>query len=90
MYQAATTVINKTGLHARPAASFVAAAAKFKSNIRVKNLKTGKENNAKSMIMLMSLAITQGTKVELIAEGPDEQEAVQTLIAMIEGGFGEV
>ena len=89
MYQVTTTVANKSGLHARPAAAFVASAMKFKSDIRIKNNRTDKENNAKSMVMLLSLAITSGTEVTITANGADEQAAAEALKALIEGGFGE-
>lgn len=90
MYTRKTTVINKTGLHARPASDFVGAAAKFKSRINIKNL-TEDEGpmNAKSIICILSMGMGPGTEVELSAQGDDEKEAVDTLIALIDSGFGE-
>lgn len=84
-----TTIINKTGLHARPASDFVAAATKFKSKITIKRLNSDKEANVKSIVFLLSMGLTQGTQVEVCANGEDEVEAVDTLIALIESGFGE-
>lgn len=46
--------------------------------------------NAKSIISVLTLALVQGSEVELTAEGPDEQQAVDSLIELIDGGFGEV
>lgn len=89
MVKKQTTVINKTGLHARPAADFVAAAAKFKSNITIKRIDTDREANAKSIVFLLSLGLTQGTRVEIAASGEEEAEAVDTLVSLIESGFGE-
>ena len=89
MYSRKATVINPTGLHARPASDFVKAAAKFASNILIKKAGTGKEANAKSIILLLSLGLSQGAEVELSAEGSDEKQAVDTLSDLIEGGFGE-
>lgn len=89
MYARETTVINKTGIHARPASEFTRACSAFESEITIKNLKTDKGGNAKSIIMVMSLALGQGTPIEIRAEGPDEKEAVDTLIALVDGGFGE-
>lgn len=89
MYSKETTVINATGLHARPASEFVKAAARFKSQIRIRKVETGKEANAKSILFLLSMGLTQGTKVELIAEGADEKTAVDSLVELIEGGLGE-
>lgn len=83
-------VVNPTGLHARPASEFVKAAASFSSAVKVKNLNTGKEVNAKSIVMLLTLALSKGTPMQITASGPDEDEAADTLAALIEGGFGEV
>ncbi len=84
------TVINPTGLHARPASEFVKKAASFKSTVMVKNLSTGRSVNAKSIVMLLTLALTEGTEIEITTTGADEAEVADTLKAMIEGGFGEV
>ena len=86
-----TTVKNKTGLHARPASSFVETAAKFKSAIKIKNLdKDSAEVNAKSIIKLLTLSMSQGTNIRISAEGEDEVEAVDTLIELVDSGFGEL
>ncbi len=84
-----TTIINKTGLHARPASDFVSAATKFKSKITIKRLNSDKEANVKSIVFLLSMGLTQGTQVEVTASGEDELEAIDTLVALIESGFGE-
>lgn len=81
------TVINKTGIHARPASLFIKTATKFQSNISIEN--GNKKCNAKSLISLLSLAITYGTKVTITAEGPDEKQAVDTLAELIESKFDE-
>lgn len=83
-------VINPTGLHARPASEFVKKAATFSSSVKVKNLNTGKEVNAKSIVMLLTLALSKGTPMQITTDGADEEEAVSALAALIEGGFGEV
>lgn len=67
----------KTGLQARPAALFVQEANRFASDIFLE--KDGKKVNAKSIMGLMSLAVSSGTEINLIAEGSDEQEAVEAL-----------
>lgn len=87
MYSKKIVIKNKTGLHARPAALFVQAASKFKSNISVE--KDSKKGNAKSILSILSLGVTQGTEVVLSAEGPDEQDAVNALAGLIESAFGE-
>lgn len=87
MVQQIVTVKNKTGLHARPAALFVQAANKFKSEIFIE--KEGKRVNAKSIMGVMSLAVSQGTQITILAEGEDEKEAVKKLVELIESKFGE-
>jgi phosphocarrier protein len=86
------TIINPSGLHARPASEFVAEAKKFGSSITIRDLsdENGEAVNAKSIVMLLTLGIGPGTKVEITAEGPDEEEAVGSLISLIESGFGEL
>lgn len=81
-------IINKTGLHARPASDFVLAAKKFESKITICK-EGGEPVNAKSMVRLLAECIGQGTKVEITADGADEAEALDTLVALIENGFGE-
>ena len=81
-------IINKTGLHARPASDFVLTAKKFESKITICK-EGGEPVNAKSVVRLLAECIGQGTKVELTADGADEVAALDTLVALIESGFGE-
>jgi phosphocarrier protein len=91
MYTRTTRVINKTGLHARPGSDFVNAAKKFASKITIRRLDEDEEPvNAKSIAFVLSLGIGKGIEVELAASGEDEQTAVDTLVGMIEGGFGDL
>lgn len=80
-------VNNKSGLHARPASLFVKEAMKYKSNVTVKV--NDKEYAAKSILNILAACIKSGTEVELIANGDDEQLAVDGLAAAIESGLGE-
>ena len=81
------TVQHKVGLHARPVALFVQTAQKYKSNITVtSNEKTA---NAKSLLGLLSLGVTQGTTIQIAAEGADEEEALEKLRLLVESNFGE-
>jgi phosphocarrier protein len=90
MYKKTTMVINKTGLHARPGSDFVNKAKQFASKITIRRLDEDEEPvNAKSIAYVLSLGIGKGTEVELCAEGPDEQEAVDSLTALIENRLGE-
>ncbi len=90
MVKRTTVIKNKTGLHARPASDFVQAASKFNSSITIRRVdEEDDEANAKSIIFLLSLGLCQGEEVEILAKGDDEQEAVDSLIALIDSGFGE-
>ncbi|GIW40177.1 MAG: phosphocarrier protein HPr [Candidatus Binatia bacterium] len=78
---------NRLGLHARAAVQLVQLANRFESEIRLS--KDGKAVNGKSVLELMMLAATQGSAVEVIAEGPDAQEAVEAIGALIAARFHE-
>jgi catabolite repression HPr-like protein len=71
----------KTGLHARPAALFVQEANKFSSEIYVE--KDEKKVNAKSIMGIMSLAISSGTEVNISADGSDSDQAVTALVSLV-------
>ncbi|HLR42394.1 MAG TPA: HPr family phosphocarrier protein [Pseudogracilibacillus sp.] len=81
MLEKSVTVTLETGLQARPAANFVQEANKYSADLFIE--KDGKRINAKSIMGLMSLAIMNGETILLIADGPDEDEAVENLIAFI-------
>ncbi|MEG0542427.1 MAG: HPr family phosphocarrier protein [Angelakisella sp.] len=89
MYSKKVTIQNRTGLHARPASDFIGCASKFKSKIVIKKISDEEEANAKSIVMLLSLALGQGEEVEITAKGEDEVEAVDALVALINSKFGE-
>ncbi|AGT33407.1 phosphate ABC transporter permease [Geobacillus genomosp. 3] len=72
----------KTGLQARPAALFVQEANRFSADVFLE--KDGKRVNAKSIMGLMSLAVGHGAVITLIADGPDEREAVEKLSAYVQ------
>lgn len=80
-------IANKLGLHARAAARFVQIASGFASEIKVG--RNGKEVNGKSIMGMMMLAAAQGTPIEIMASGQDEEEAVQSLSALVINKFGE-
>lgn len=89
MYSKSTTVLNSTGLHARPGADFVAMAKKFGCKISIRSLARDKTANAKSIVHLLALGLKQGAEVEISAEGDDEREAVDGLVALLDSKFGE-
>ena len=81
------TVQNQVGLHARPATFFIQKANEFKSSIWIE--KEERRVNAKSLLGILSLGIVGGTDIKVIADGPDEQVAVEALIELVESGFNE-
>lgn len=87
MYMKEAVVNNQVGLHARPATFFIQKANEFKSSIWVE--KDERRVNAKSLLGVLSLGIVQGTVIQLIADGPDAEEAVEALAEMLSGDFGE-
>ena len=87
MQQRPVTIINKLGLHARAAAKFVTTAAGFSSNIDIE--KDGQKVNGKSIMGVMMLAASRGTRLLIQADGEDEQEAVDSLEKLIGEKFGE-
>ena len=87
MLQKTTTIINKLGLHARAAAKFVNQASLFDSEV---NLQRNNQNvNGKSIMGVMMLAAAKGSDIELIIDGIDENQAMQSLLELIENRFGE-
>lgn len=73
---------NKLGLHARAAALFVKLTNKFKSKVMV--IKNSQEVNGKSILGLLTLGITSGTSIKIIADGEDEKELIDALTDLIE------
>ncbi len=88
MIRKEVTVINATGLHARPASLFVQTAGKFESDIDV--IKGADRINAKSIMGIMSGGIAQGTTIIIEANGDDEKEALKALVELVENAFGEL
>lgn len=83
-------VTNPSGLHARPATTFVEAAAAFQSRITIENLDRGSRAvDAKSILFLLTIGVLRGHLVRITADGPDEDAAVATLRDLVEAGLGE-
>ena len=80
-------IVNRNGLHARPAAEIVKAASKFKSDITI--VRDDLEVNGKSIMGVMMLAAEYGSTISLRASGPDEEEAVTAIANIIANKFGE-
>jgi phosphocarrier protein HPr len=81
------TVVNRLGLHARPAAMFVRIASRHRAEIWV--AKEGEEVNGKSIMGLMMLAAGQGSKLRIRCDGPDADKAMEELEELIKAGFKE-
>lgn len=81
------TVQNQVGLHARPATFFIQKANEFRSSIWVE--KEERRANAKSLLGVLSLGITGGTDIRILADGQDEADAVDALSKLVSSGFAE-
>jgi len=80
-------IVNRLGLHARPAMSFVDTAGAFHASVRVKRGET--DVDGKSIMEMMMLAATQGTELEVTAEGEDAEACIAELRKLVARGFDE-
>ncbi len=87
MFSKEVLVSNQVGLHARPATFFIQKANEFKSSIWVE--KDERRVNAKSLLGVLSLGITRGVNINIIADGADEEQAVMALVELIFSNFAE-
>lgn len=87
MFVKEVIVQNQVGLHARPATFFIQKANEYKASIWVE--KEERRVNAKSLLGVLSLGIVGGTSIRIIADGSDEEQAVEGLIKLVESGFVE-
>ncbi len=87
MFYKDVTVENQVGLHARPATFFIQKANEFKSSIWVE--KEERRVNAKSLLGVLSLGIVGGTTIRVIADGQDEEVAVESLVKLVNSGFSD-
>ena len=87
MVEKKVIVTHKVGLHARPASVFVQTAAKFASDITVTC--EDRNANAKSILTVLTLGAHKGAEITIAAEGDDAEEAVNTLVELVENNFGE-
>ncbi len=85
MFVKEVLVQNQVGLHARPATFFIQKANEYKSSIWVE--KDERKVNAKSLLGVLSLGITKGLRISIVAEGPDEEEAVNELVSLVSSDF---
>ena len=92
MTEATVEVPNPSGLHARPAATFVKAAMGFKSDVKITNITRnadGAAASAKSMLAVLGLGISKGHTIRITAEGEDADAAVSRLVELVQSGLGE-
>ena len=87
MFVKDVVVQNQVGLHARPATFFIQKANEFKASIWVE--KEERRVNAKSLLGVLSLGIVGNTAIRVIADGADEEAAVNALVKLVESGFAE-
>lgn len=88
-HRTVVTLINKFGLHARPAHLFVQTANGFASSLLVGRTDGDDRVDGKSIMGVMMLAAEQGTELELVADGPDSLEQLRALIELVQARFGE-
>lgn len=88
-FEKTVMITNELGLHARPAAMLVKTANQFKSEIIITKVADGETVNGKSIMGVMMLAASKGTKLILHAEGEDSEQAVEALDKVISSKFGE-
>ncbi len=87
MIEREATIVNQEGLHARPAAKIVRLASTFSSEIEL--LKDDVAVNGKSIMGVMMLAAECGSSIVIRADGPDAEQAIEALLQLVAGGFGE-
>ena len=85
--RATMEIVNKLGLHARAAAKLIDLASGFESSIRI--CRDGREADAKSIMKVMMLAASRGTRIEVVAQGTDAEEAVEAIERLVAGRFDE-
>ena len=85
MFLKEVVVQNQVGLHARPATFFIQKANEYKSSVWIE--KDKKRVNAKSLLGVLSLGVTKGTNITIIADGVDEEKAVGELVSLISSDF---
>src|SRR5678815_772934 len=89
MVERTLTVVGQLGLHARAAAKLVRVASQFQSNIQLEREDTGQSADAKSILNVLMLAASSGTRLRATAKGPDEKKALSALDRLFADSFGE-
>lgn len=89
MLEAKIRVTNTLGLHARAAARLVRLSATFVSKVKIRRNDNGSEANAKDILSVLSIAASQGVELQIIADGADEQAAIEQIKRLFADNFGE-
>jgi len=87
MIQREVTITNNSGLHARPATFFIQKANSYRSSVWV--VKDDRKVSAKSLLGVLSIGIAKGMTITLLADGDDEEAAINGLVELIESGFND-
>ena len=87
MTSRAVTVVNQLGMHARAAAKFVHLATRYEAHVKV--ARDQREMDGKSIMGVLLLAAARGSTITISADGTDEGDAVDALVALVQSGFGE-
>ena len=87
MIQREVTITNSSGLHARPATFFIQKANTYRSGVWV--VKDDRKVSAKSLLGVLSIGITKGMTITIVADGDDEEVALKGLVELIESGFND-
>ena len=87
MISRAVTVVNQLGMHARAAAKFVHVATRYAAHVKVAS--DHREMDGKSIMGILLLAAARGSTITISADGSDERDAVDALVALVQSGFGE-
>ena len=87
MTSRSVTVVNQLGMHARAAAKFVHLATRFQAKVRV--ARDRREMDGKSILGILLLAAPRGSTITISADGADERDAVNALVALVQSGFGD-
>ena len=87
MYSREVVVQHELGIHARPASKFIQKANEYKSTVWI--IKEDRKMNAKSLLGVLSLGVARGTNITIIAEGSDEELAVNALVELVNSNFPE-
>lgn len=84
-----TVVIqNKVGLHSRPATSFIQKANEYRCSVWIE--KNERRVNAKSLLGVLSLGVLQGTEISIITDGPDERDAIDAMVSLVNSDFSDI